>query len=170
MWLAKQICGPPKAGRLGIVVDFSQPLAVDSQSDGGGGGDEAGTDEVYTFRVGGQWPVVINSPEDGKRRIVPMRWGFPDVKDWRRPRPIHAQAETIDQREAYREAYFPVQTGIVVFETFNEDEEADTKGGKPAPSAIGGAISGVRALDLGVSSKRYDLARRTFDSKKGAAG
>jgi putative SOS response-associated peptidase YedK len=114
------------------VVEFSQPLTSDSAG-GSGDGDEgdAGAGEIYTYRVGGQLPVIIKDPDLGKRRVVQMRWGFPDSRDWRRPRPIHARAETIDQREAFREAFLECQTGIVIFDTFNEGEEAKTSGGKP---------------------------------------
>lgn len=110
------------------IVDYSQAFTGDS---GGGGGDEGGGEEIATYRVGGQLPVIIKSPEDGKRRIVPMRWGFPDRADWRRPKPIHARAETIDERQAFRVAFQNVQTGIVVFRTFNEGQEGLTSGGKP---------------------------------------
>lgn len=44
------------------VVDFSQPLTGDGT--GGGGGDEGdgGAGEIYTYRVGGQLPVIIKDP------------------------------------------------------------------------------------------------------------
>lgn len=100
------------------VVDFSQPLTGEN-----GGGDESSSGgEVYTYRVNGMLPVILWDAELGKRRIVPMRWGFPDPKDWRRPKP-HARAETIDERQTFREAFIDGQRGIVVFETFNEGEE-----------------------------------------------
>jgi len=104
------------------VVDFSQPLT------GGGGGDEGGG-EVYTYRVNGMLPVIIWDAELGKRRTVPMRWGFPDPKDWRRPKPIHARAETIDELRTFRDAFMDGQRGIVVFETFNEGEEVTKPSG-----------------------------------------
>jgi len=109
------------------VVDFSQALTSDRG--GGGGGDEGGADDVATYRVNGMLPVIIWDPEQQKRRAVRMRWGFPDPRDWRRPRPIHARAETIDSREAFRDAFRDVQAGVVVFRTFNEGkEEANSKG------------------------------------------
>jgi putative SOS response-associated peptidase YedK len=49
-----------------------------------------------------------------------MRWGFPDPKDWRRPRPIHARAETIDTTPAFASAFHDGQRGIVLAESFNE--------------------------------------------------
>jgi len=56
----------------------------------------------------------------GTRRAVPMRWGFPDPKDWRRPRPIHARAETIETTRAFAEAFIDGQRGIVLMKSFNE--------------------------------------------------
>jgi putative SOS response-associated peptidase YedK len=111
------------------VHDFSQPLTNE-----GGGGDEGneggGADEVVTYRVGGPLPVIIWDAEARTRRIVPMRWGFPDPKDWRRPRPIHARAETVDLKEPFRTPFHAGQRGIVVFRTFNEGEEVVKPSGK----------------------------------------
>lgn len=110
------------------VVDFSRPL-----TEGGGdgaGGNEDGDDEIVTYRVGSLLPVIIWDAERRARRVVKMRWGFPDPKDWRRPRPIHARAETIDSREAFRKAFHDGQRGIVVFATFNEGQEITKASGK----------------------------------------
>lgn len=109
------------------VVDFSQPLTGEP----GGGGDEGGGD-IYTHRVGGMLPVIIWDAELGKRRIVPMRWGFPAPKDWHRPQPIHARAETVDELRTFRDAFHDGQRGIVVFETFNEGEEVTKPSGATA--------------------------------------
>jgi putative SOS response-associated peptidase YedK len=97
------------------VVDFSSALT--------GGGDAAADGEVVTYRVGAQLPVIVWDGEAGRRRVVPMRWGFPDPKDWRRPRPIHARAETVEAKEPFRKAFHAGQRGIVVFRTFNEGRE-----------------------------------------------
>lgn len=102
------------------VFDFSQPLTNEG---GGGGGDEGAADEVVTYRVGSQLPVIIWDAEAGKRRIVPMRWGFPDPRDWRRPRPIHARAETVDIKEPFRTPFHAGQRGVVAMRTFNEGKE-----------------------------------------------
>lgn len=109
------------------VVDFSQPLS------GGGndGGSEGEGGEVSTYKVNGMVPVIVWDAEQGKRRVVPMRWGWPDPRDWRRPRPIHARSETIDRIQPFRQPFRDRQTGIVVFQTFNEGQEVANSRGKP---------------------------------------
>jgi putative SOS response-associated peptidase YedK len=104
------------------VVAFSQPLTV-SSSDGGGG-------EDVTYRVNSLVPVIVWDSGQRARRVVGMRWGFPDPKDWRRPRPIHARAETVDSKEPFRTPFHAGQRGIVLFRTFNEGEEVVKPSGK----------------------------------------
>jgi putative SOS response-associated peptidase YedK len=99
------------------LVAFSQPLTSDS-----GGGDDGGSDEVVTLRVGGLVPIIVWDAETQQRCVARMRWGFPDPRDWRRPRPIHARFETIDVKEPFRTPFHAGQRGIVVFRTFNEGE------------------------------------------------
>jgi putative SOS response-associated peptidase YedK len=101
------------------VHAFSQPLTV--SPDGG----EGSNDQVVTYGVARELPVIIS--ENGKRRIVKMRWGFPHAKDWRRPQPIHARSETIDTLPAFADAFHDGQRGIVVMRTFNEGEEIGSK-------------------------------------------
>jgi putative SOS response-associated peptidase YedK len=103
------------------VVAFSQPLTVDRYSG----------DEAVTYGVARPLPVIVFDQVTGQRRVVPMRWGFPDAKDWRRPKPIHARSEGIDTTKAFALAFKDGQRGIVVFQTFNEGEETLTSGGKP---------------------------------------
>ena len=103
------------------VVAFSQPLTVDRYAG----------DETVTYGVARTLPVIVLDPETKQRRVVPMRWGFPDPKDWRRPKPIHARSEGIDTTKAFAQAFRDGQRGIVVFQTFSEGEEAITSGGKP---------------------------------------
>ena len=115
------------------LVAFSQPLVMSSSDDGQGGGEaagEGGNDSVVTYRVGGPLPVIIWDAEARVRRVVRMRWGFPDPRDWRRPRPIHARSETIDAKEPFRTPFHAGQRGIVVFRTFNEGEEVVKPSGK----------------------------------------
>jgi putative SOS response-associated peptidase YedK len=75
-------------------------------------------------------PVIVWDPEARARRVAKMRWGFPDPRDWRRPRPIHARSETIDAKEPFRTPFHAVQRGIVVFRTFNEGEEVVKPSGR----------------------------------------
>jgi putative SOS response-associated peptidase YedK len=76
-------------------------------------------------------PVIIFVKETGKRHVVPMRWGFPQHQNYRIPQPIHARSDTIDELPVFHKAFRDGQRGIVVFQTFNEGEEATTSGGKP---------------------------------------
>jgi putative SOS response-associated peptidase YedK len=96
------------------VHDFSQPLTV-----------PAGEGEVITFRPMAMLPVIIFDRDAGCRRIVPMRWGFPDPKNFRVPKPIHARAESIDEKPTFRDAFIGGQRGIVVMRTFNEGRELE---------------------------------------------
>jgi putative SOS response-associated peptidase YedK len=105
------------------VVDFSQPLT--GKQDCGDDGDEE-----LTYGVARPLPVIVWDRGAGKRRIAPMRWGFPHPKDWRRPQPIHARSETVDTTRAFAEAFATGQRGIVVFKTFNEGEEIAKPSGK----------------------------------------
>lgn len=112
------------------VVEFSQPLS--GGGEGGGNADVGGdgADEIVTYRVGGPLPVIVWDAVARTRRVVPMRWGFPDPRDWRRPRPIHARSETVDVKEPFRTPFHAGQRGIVVFRTFNEGEEVVKPSGR----------------------------------------
>ncbi len=105
-------------------------------SDGPETGIRDETGEIATYRVNGLLPVIVWDRQAnggaGARKVVPMRWGFPDPRDWRRPRPIHGRAETIDTKEPFRTPLREGQRGIVVFRTFNEGEEVTTSTGKTA--------------------------------------
>ncbi len=85
--------------------------------------DEA--DRTLAYRVMNPLPVVLLDIVTGERRMVPMRWGFPDPKDWRRPQPIHARAETIDTVKAFAQAFRDGQRGIVWMKNFNEAPDLD---------------------------------------------
>ena len=65
-------------------------------------------------------PVIVNAPARGGRLVAAMRWGFPHPKDWRRPQPIHARAETVDTTNAFAGAFRDGQRGIVLVSSFNE--------------------------------------------------
>ena len=69
--------------------------------------------------------TVIALDDAGRRKPVPMRWGLvpPGAKDSASVKPhIHARAETIDVKPAFREA-FRTRRGIVAVTTFNEGRE-----------------------------------------------
>jgi len=105
------------------VVNFSQSLTIRR--------DDGGPDEEVTYGVAKPLPVIVWDHESNKRGVVPMRWGFPHPKDYRRPQPIHARSETIETTKAFAEAFASGQRGIVVFKTFNEGEETTTNTGTP---------------------------------------
>jgi putative SOS response-associated peptidase YedK len=65
------------------VVEFSQPLT--GKPNGADGGDED-----VTYGVARSLPAIVWAREAQKRLAIPMRWGFPHPKDWRRPQPIQA--------------------------------------------------------------------------------
>ena len=89
---------------------------------------EAGSnDRTLTYRVMGAVPLIVWNPVAGKRRVVPMRWGFPHPQDWKRPQPIHARAETIDTTRVFADAFRDGQRGIAIVETFNEAPEDGTQ-------------------------------------------
>jgi putative SOS response-associated peptidase YedK len=107
------------------IVEFSTLLESGGEEHAGGS-----NDEVVTHRVNGLLPVIVWDAEAQQRRVVQMRWGFPHPKDWRRPQPIHARAETVEAIELFRRAFQAGQRGIVVFRTFNEGEEVAKPSGK----------------------------------------
>src|SRR3954471_20582982 len=79
-------------------------------------------DRILTYRVMGNIPVIVS--DGNARRVIPMRWGFPHPKDWKRPQPIHARAETIDSVPAFGQAFGAGQRGIVMVQSFNEAPES----------------------------------------------
>ena len=91
------------------LVDFAHSSA-----------DAGENDRSLIYRVMSNLPVILLDQETGRRRVVPMRWGFPDPADWRKPRPIHARAETIDTTNAFAQAFRDGQRGIVQVDSFNE--------------------------------------------------
>jgi putative SOS response-associated peptidase YedK len=131
-------------GKFTAMVSWAQIVAFSTAFlEAGGVGKKDGSDapetgigeetgEIATYRVNGLLPVIVWDREANARRVVNMRWGFPDPRDWRRPRPIHARGETVDAREPFRSPFRAGQRGIVVFRTFNEGEEVTTSTGKTA--------------------------------------
>lgn len=92
-------------------------------------------DDRRTYRVMDLVPVIVRDADE--RRTMPMRWGFPDPKDWRRPRPIHARGETVDTTPAFADAFRDGQRGIVLVETFNEAPESGEQHTVSMPSPAG---------------------------------
>ena len=82
-------------------------------------------DREVTHRVVGNLNVIVLDAEKSERRVVPMRWGFPDPKDWRRPKPIHARSESIETTRAFAQPFVEGQRGIVLFKTFNEAPDVE---------------------------------------------
>jgi putative SOS response-associated peptidase YedK len=67
------------------VVAFSQPLTADRDY-------SRPNDEAVTLKVMGVVNVIVWDEEEKRRKVVPMRWGFPHPKNWRVPQPImHAR-------------------------------------------------------------------------------
>lgn len=97
------------------VVAFMQPLS----------GIQNCSDREMTYRVMSNLPVILFDHKAGRRRVVPMRWGFPHPKDWRRPQPIHARSETIETTRAFAKAFRDGQRGIVLMRTFNEAPDVE---------------------------------------------
>jgi putative SOS response-associated peptidase YedK len=101
------------------VVAFSQPLVLPAPAE------NSEEDRLVTYRVMSSLPVILWDIVEQRRRVVPMRWGFPHPQDWRRPQPIHARAETIDTTKAFAQAFADGQRGIVLMKTFNEAPDVE---------------------------------------------
>jgi putative SOS response-associated peptidase YedK len=96
------------------VVSFSQPLGVAA---GDGGGDN---DFEETFRPYAMLNVIVWDAESGQRKNTKMRWGLPDLKNYKKLKHIHARAETIETTKAFAPLFMEGRRGIVVMKTFNE--------------------------------------------------
>ena len=112
-------------------------------------------DEQVTYRVMGNVPLIVLDLETGARKVIVARWGFPHPKDWKRPQPIHARAETIETTKAFASAFLDGQRGIALVNTFCEAPDV------PGPSqqhvitpgedkAVGIAFV-YRSFDVGLS-------------------
>lgn len=67
---------------------------------------------------------IMRLNADGQRVMMSMRWGFAGKgdPDPRRPRHMHARAETLDRLPTFKRA-FASGRGILMVHTFNEGEE-----------------------------------------------
>lgn len=101
------------------VVDFGEAFSATAR--------EGDNDRSSTFRVMNDLPVIVYDAAVGKRRVVPMRWGFPKRGNWRAPDPIHARSESIDSKPTFAPAFLAGQRGIVLVKTFNEGRQAAPK-------------------------------------------
>jgi putative SOS response-associated peptidase YedK len=102
------------------VVDFAEAFSATA----GDGGDN---DCQVGFRVMSDIAVIVFDREAGKRRVIPMRWGYPRRGNWRSPDPIHARSETIDSKPTFATAFQKSQRGIVLIKTFNEGKQTSPK-------------------------------------------
>jgi putative SOS response-associated peptidase YedK len=107
-----------------------------------------GNDRTLTYRVMGAVPLVVFDPVAGKRRVVPMRWGFPHPQDWKRPQPIHARSETIDTTRAFADAFRDGQRGIALVETFNEAPDSGAQH----------VVTPVGAIGIAFVWRRFEIA------------
>lgn len=101
------------------VVDFGEAFSATVAS-----GDN---DRPVTFKVMGDLAVIYWDREAGKRRVIPMRWGFPKKDNWRIPQPIHARNDTIDTKIPFKRPFHAAQRGIVLVRTFNEGKQIAPK-------------------------------------------
>ena len=102
------------------VIDFAEAFSATV----GDGGDN---DRQVGFRVMSDLAVIVFDRETGKRRVIPMRWGYPRRGNWRSPDPIHARSETIDSKPTFAAAFQKGQRGIVLVKTFNEGKQISPK-------------------------------------------
>ncbi len=109
-------------------------------------------DQIVAYRVMSAIPVIIRDREEGRRRVVPMRWGFPSPQDWRRPQPIHARAESIEETKAFAQAFKEGQRGIVLVKTFNEAPDIE---GPTIQHTI--SLGDMDAAGIALVWRRFDL-------------
>jgi putative SOS response-associated peptidase YedK len=105
---------PEMCGKIRAKPSWTGATAPDVSADT--------AEDSVVLRVMDALPVIVW--DGGDRQVLPMRWGFPDPQDWRRPRPIHARAETVDTVPAFAQAFRDGQRGIVLVESFNEAPES----------------------------------------------
>jgi putative SOS response-associated peptidase YedK len=76
-----------------------------------------------TLKVMGMLNVIVWDEQEKRRKVVPMRWGFPHPKNWRVPQPIHARSETMDELKTFKAPFLAGKRGIVLMRTFNEGKQ-----------------------------------------------
>lgn len=120
------------------VVDFSEAF-----SDTGAG---RGNDQPIGFKVMGELRVIVWDKDARRRRVVPMRWGFPRRGNWRAPDPIHARSETIDSKPTFAPAFQAGQRGIILVKTFNEGKQTSPKVTEQHTITLGDDAAGAIAV------------------------
>jgi putative SOS response-associated peptidase YedK len=92
------------------VVAFSQPLVAIKEG------------QPVTVSTPMRVATIMRLGEDGKRELLPMRWGF-SKHGASNPVPdhMHARAETVDSKPRFCDA-FGERRGVLLVETFNEGE------------------------------------------------
>jgi putative SOS response-associated peptidase YedK len=101
------------------VVDFADAFTETVSS--------GGNDQPVGFKVMSMLRVIVWDGEERKRRVIPMRWGYPRRGNWRAPDPIHARSETIDSKPTFAAAFKNAQRGIILVKTFNEGKQISPK-------------------------------------------
>jgi putative SOS response-associated peptidase YedK len=129
----------------------------------------AEADQEMTFRVMNMLPVHVWDQEAQQRRVIPMRWGFPHRSDWKRPDPIHARSETIEEKVTFKNAFLDGQRGIVLVKTFNEapDVEGPTIQHTITPDTDKSGIAVIwRWFDVGAPARLLACVMVTVPANK----
>jgi putative SOS response-associated peptidase YedK len=121
------------------VVDWSDAFTPPPAKDGD-------NDQAVGFRVMSQLQIIVWDQEAKKRRVVPMRWGFPRRGNWRAPDPIHARSETIDSKPTFAPAFQTAQRGILLVKTFNEGKQTSPTVTEQHTIFLGDAPAGAIAV------------------------
>jgi putative SOS response-associated peptidase YedK len=79
--------------------------------------------ETVVYRPMTVLPVIIWDANMQRRRILPMRWGYPALNNYLTPKHIHVRAETIDTTPSFAPQFHAGRRGIVMMKTFNEGIE-----------------------------------------------
>lgn len=122
------------------VVEFSRAITPPPE------------DETVTYRVMQNIPLIVLDRETGWRKIMVARWGFPHPRDWKRPQPIHARAESIETTKAFAGAFLDGQRGIALVNTFCEAPDL------PGPSQQHVITPGKeKAVGIAFVWRRFDV-------------
>lgn len=130
----------------GEVVDFSDAF---TSTNGG-----ESNDQSVAFRVMSNLNIIIWDAELKKRRVIPMRWGYPRRGNWKSPDPIHVRSETIDSKPTFAGAFKNAQRGILVVKTFNEGKQTSPKVTEQYTITLGDQPAGA----IAILYDRFDIA------------